>query len=109
MAEAQMTELILMVTRAALLMFCILFAKDNIIGVLKTRDNREDDLMLVIGILVCTVWPTPIIQTVAGVEPQWKIFLYLDYAISGAILAGGPGRFLKGLMEVRTEVKSAAQ
>jgi len=75
--------------------------------------NREDDVMLVLGILICFGLDLELLHGLRGAEPEvgpilgYTLFQLVDFVVTGAAMAGGPGKYITGLRAAVQETKDA--
>ena len=111
--ETQFEGIALLAVQFTAISFTLKFAWNNIKGVFAS-EGREDDVMLVLGVLICFGLDLELLHGLRGVEPEagpilgYTFFQIIDFIVTGAAMAGGPGKYLIGLRGAITETQDAA-
>jgi len=108
--DDQFAGIALLTVQFTAISFTLQFAWNNIKGVVLSKD-RADDVMLALGVLICFGLDLELLHGLIGLEPEpgpilgYTFFQIVDFVITGAAMAGGPGKYISGLKEVMVETK----
>lgn len=84
------------------------FALENVRGVVSTKDDHWDEVMLSLSMLICYVFDIRLIESIAGNVSALSVGNFIDYAIGGSAMAGGGAKLLKRINRDVSKVKEAA-
>jgi len=110
--DDQFAGIALLAVQFTAISFTLQFAWNNIKGVTLSGD-RSDDVMLILGIVICFGLDLELLHGLIGAEPQtgpilgYTFFQIVDFIITGAAMAGGPGKYITGLKAAMAETKEA--
>ena len=82
-------------------------ALENVRGVITTKDDHWDEVLLILSVAICYAYDIRLLETIAGNVSTLSVGYLIDYVIGGSALAGGGAKLYKRISRDVAKVRKA--